>query len=682
MPPYDNVPEADWDKMDRCVEEVMGKDSSLDKPAAVAICYSSIVEGKSLPLKFQLDEALKVGARNNSKDAERLQQIHDLSIANGATCPQPSGEITELPFMSLPDDALVTFGASVKAMGSGKVGGYLVRYGNRKDTDAESDYFDKTTEYGVTDGGSLPVYYDHGMDRHLKNRRIGRGAIKFDDVGLWVEAQLELRDEYEKAIYELAEKGKLGWSSGAAGHLVEKETVGKSNFIKSWPIAEASLTPTPAEPRNGAIPIKSLITQPDGGPVAGKEEPKQKPETLPVQNPERGIKMDFTQEDIKKLIADASAVAAAEAVKALANEPATKKAGVAVVEDEADRALKGNPFTFGTFHQAVANVALYGNMDMRLKPLKAASGLNETIPSQGGYLLQPQFATGIENKLYPAGNIMNKVRWIDLDADKNEFVVNLIDETSRADGSRFGGLLGYWLAEAATKTATKPRLRQVRVLAHKVAGLVYATDELLQDASALESYLGQAVPDELRFKIEAAIYGGDGVGKPLGWIESPSRKIIARDTASKVLATDVKQMWTALWPSCRATSQWYCGPDTESQLFALYEQTGIEFPFIRFSDAGVLSLFGRPVNVVEYSATLNTAGDIILVDPTQYLGVRKGGMQAASSIHVLFTTDESAFRYVMRVGGEDSWHSTLTMYGGSATLSDVVMLGSATATTT
>lgn len=41
--PYSNVPEEDWDKMDRCVEEVMAKQPDLEKSNAVAICHESIV---------------------------------------------------------------------------------------------------------------------------------------------------------------------------------------------------------------------------------------------------------------------------------------------------------------------------------------------------------------------------------------------------------------------------------------------------------------------------------------------------------------------------------------------------------------------------------------------------------------------------------------------------------------
>ena len=93
-------------------------------------------------------------------------------------------------------DTLVYFGDAVKALGSGKVGGYLVRWGQPGDVDLTGDYFTPDTDLGVEIGANLPVYYEHGYDPVIKSRKIGKGTIlKTDDVGLWFEGQLELRDE-------------------------------------------------------------------------------------------------------------------------------------------------------------------------------------------------------------------------------------------------------------------------------------------------------------------------------------------------------------------------------------------------------------------------------------------------------------------------------------------------------
>lgn len=163
------------------------------------------------------------------------------------------------------ESTLVSFGGSVKALGDGRVGGYLVRFSTANDPDlsATKDFFTAQTGFGLEDNTSSAVYYAHCLDPQLKTRKIGRGTMKADDAGVWLEAQLSLRDEYEKHIYDLAQKGKLGWSSGTAAHLVTRKAVetpnGTAHEILTWPLGlDASLTPTPAEPRCDVVALKSL----------------------------------------------------------------------------------------------------------------------------------------------------------------------------------------------------------------------------------------------------------------------------------------------------------------------------------------------------------------------------------------------------------------------------------------
>ena len=111
-------------------------------------------------------------------------------------------------------ETLIAWGGEVKALGDGKIGGYLVRFSTEDDPDLEIEFFTKDTDYG--DADSAPVYYQHGMDAKLGKRKLGKATHKVGDFGVWAEAQLNLRDEYENFIYAMAEKGKMGWSSGTA----------------------------------------------------------------------------------------------------------------------------------------------------------------------------------------------------------------------------------------------------------------------------------------------------------------------------------------------------------------------------------------------------------------------------------------------------------------------------------
>jgi HK97 family phage major capsid protein len=154
-------------------------------------------------------------------------------------------------------DQLIYFGGEVKSLGGGKIGGYLVRFTGPDDTDLEGDYFTSDTVFGKA--ADLDLYWNHGLDIKIGRESIGEGSLKKDEWGLWMEGVLDERKEYEKYIEKLIGEGKVGFSSGAVGHLVERERTGKSFWIKRWPIGEASLTHTPAEPRNSAVPIKSLL---------------------------------------------------------------------------------------------------------------------------------------------------------------------------------------------------------------------------------------------------------------------------------------------------------------------------------------------------------------------------------------------------------------------------------------
>jgi phage head maturation protease len=157
-------------------------------------------------------------------------------------------------------DLLTSFVDGIKSDRLGYVKGYLVRFGDTKNADLEGDYFTKSTDYGfpMTEGKRVPlnVYYHHGMDSMVGKKSIGTGYIKMDDVGLWYEAQLDMADEYGSMIAKLCKQGKMGFSSGAAGHLVERKSMGGAAEITRWPIAEASITPTPAEYRNSVKTLK------------------------------------------------------------------------------------------------------------------------------------------------------------------------------------------------------------------------------------------------------------------------------------------------------------------------------------------------------------------------------------------------------------------------------------------
>lgn len=573
---------------------------------------------------------------------------------------------------------LVAFGDSVKALGEGKVGGYLVRYSGESDPDLTADYFDAQTAIHAPD--MLPVLYQHGFDEKVGKRVIGQARTGRDEVGMWVEAQLDMRDEYEKMIYAMAEKGKLGWSSGALSHLVDREPVGKSYHITSWFIGEASLTPTPAEPRNSVVPIKSLVVNPSdaalddkGGLTNAAQSAKENTEMNEELKAAFG---DFKTELVNELKSEAKTAAKEAVTEVLDSLPEVKarmNGNVQVTQAEEDK-----PFaTKGEFFMAVKNAAVRpDSIDPRLKGLKA-TGMNEAIPSQGGFLVPPQTASGIIEKMYNTGTLLGLVSRDPVAG--NNMAYNITAESSRVDGSRNGGILAYWGAEGGTKTASKPAFRQLELKLKKVYALCVATDELLEDAPALESWLMRTVPNELRFKVEDAIINGDGVGKPLGVLNGPAIKSVTRTDANEIDALDLGRMWAARYAG--ANDYIFLGNQTifPQILTMSIGNIPVFLPAGGLSGLPYATILGRPYYDVEYLPALGSVGDLLLFSPSQYQMIEKsGGIQTATSIHVYFATDESAFRFVYRVDGAPLWDSVLTLKDGSTTVSPFVTLAATT----
>lgn len=157
----------------------------------------------------------------------------------------------------------IVFGGSVKALGDGKYEAPLVTFGTADRPDLAADFFTKETNFWTEFPREVPLLYSHGLDATLKATRLGVGGnttLEMKDSGVWMGGQLNLANEYEKAIYGLIEQKKMGTSSGSAPHLVERVADGKAFKVLSWPIVEASLTPQPCESANygRVVSVKSL----------------------------------------------------------------------------------------------------------------------------------------------------------------------------------------------------------------------------------------------------------------------------------------------------------------------------------------------------------------------------------------------------------------------------------------
>jgi HK97 family phage major capsid protein len=217
---------------------------------------------------------------------------------------------------------------------------------------------------------------------------------------------------------------------------------------------------------------------------------------------------------------------------------------------------------------------------------------------------------------------------------------------------------------------------------HKLMSIMYTTDELLQDSVALTAIASQAFSEEVMFMTEDAIYEGTGAGMPKGILGCSAQVTQAAETGQKtqtIVKENIDKMWSRLWVRSRKNAVWLISQDILPQLFALNQAVGtggqlVFMPPGGQSSAPYATLFGRPVIENEYSPTLGTSGDIMLADLSQYTLVDKGGVQAATSMHVAFLTDQQVFRITYRVDGKPMWTAPMTPFKGTNTRSPFVAL--------
>lgn len=340
---------------------------------------------------------------------------------------------------------------------------------------------------------------------------------------------------------------------------------------------------------------------------------------------------------------------------------------------------------FKTLGEQLLAVARYympehRSMDPRL--VRAPTGGSEMDPAGGGFLVQTDFASAIFTRAYDLGDILSRVQKLTITTNANGIKIPGVDETSRATGSRWGGVQSYWVAEGTSVTSSRPKFRLIELDLKKLMSTMYVTDELLADAAMLTSIASQAFSEEIVFMTEDAIFEGGGAGQPLGILNAPCTVSVAKETgqaATTLVYENVLKMWMRMWARSRANAVWYINQDVEPQLYALSQVIGtagvpVYLPANGISGQPYGTLFGRPVMPIEYCATLGTVGDIVLADFSQYVLADKGGVQAASSMHVAFLTDENVFRITYRVDGQPLWNSALTPFRGSNTKSPFITL--------
>ena len=304
---------------------------------------------------------------------------------------------------------------------------------------------------------------------------------------------------------------------------------------------------------------------------------------------------------------------------------------------------------------------------------KAPTGMGELIMADGGYLVPQDISYSIIERMFISNPILQMIDLQQISGATMTYTLNA--ESSRANGSRFGGINSYWAAEAASFTASQPTFRQIKLEPHKLTALVYFTEELWDDAFvAIDQHVSRYCSEDMNFRLNDAILNGTGAGMPQGILNSPSLVTVSKETgqaAATIVTENIWKMWARMDARSRMNSVWVYNQNCEPQLFSMTLGIGTAgvvtfMPPGGISGAPFATLMGRPMIPIEWSASVGTVGDLMLIDFTQYKACTRGGLKSAMSIHVGFLTEQNVMRFSIRFDGQGLWHAPITPFKGTS----------------
>ena len=353
----------------------------------------------------------------------------------------------------------------------------------------------------------------------------------------------------------------------------------------------------------------------------------------------------------------------------------------AQVRDPADTGRHGFR-SFGEFAQSVkaAVRANPGGIDPRLTMNAPTTVSTEGTGADGGFAVPPDFRQAIMQKVMGEESLLSRTDQLTSSANS---ITLPKDETSPWQTS--GGILANWEGEGSQLSQSKMSLDQTTIRLNKLTALVPVTEELLEDAPALSTYINRKAPEKFDFKINDAIINGTGAGQPKGILTADSLVTVAKESgqaADTVLFENVINMWSRVYGPCRNRGVWLYNQDIEPQLLQMAFPNGgsgtvvpVYMPPGGLANAPYATLMGRPMIPTQACPTLGDAGDLIFADLSQYMTATKtAGVRQDVSMHLWFDYDTLAFRFIMRVAGQPWWGSAITPKNGSNTLSCFVNL--------
>jgi HK97 family phage major capsid protein len=310
-----------------------------------------------------------------------------------------------------------------------------------------------------------------------------------------------------------------------------------------------------------------------------------------------------------------------------------------------------------------------------------SGGFTVGVPSEGGFFLQGETAVDLMTTGFNNSEVLSRCDSRTMSPGTQFLEIIGIDETSRANGSRGGGVRVYTEPELDTFTQSKTAFKKIRIEPTKLTGLYYASGEVMKNVTFLGQEMRQLFGEEFAFKCQDLVINGTGAGQALGILNAGCLISVTKETGQKadtLVTENILKMESRLWNEGPKVV-YLVNRETKPQLSVLsiaIGTGGVLAPLYKqefYQGKQKSSLNGIPCVTIEQAAGLGDAGDVILADLSQYITANKGDINEAMSIHVNFLYDQETYRFIYYFDGRPRWVSAVTPYKGSATVGPFIV---------
>jgi len=367
--------------------------------------------------------------------------------------------------------------------------------------------------------------------------------------------------------------------------------------------------------------------------------------------------------------------------------------------EEAKKNGNGKFKSFGEFLTSVYTARHFSKLDERLvfvdsngkisKPEvtnleKEQKVLTEGVDSAGGFLVFEEFLPMIQ-QIALEGAIVRPNGPMVIPMKSDTLNIPRIDETSHVSHIR-GGVYFEWVAEEGEKPEVQPAFGSTKLTAHEGSGHTVVSNALLQDSAiALAPFIKTCFGEAKQFYEDCAFISGSGAGQPLGFLNSNALVAVTRQAMGAVRWVDIANIWAQVLPPSRKRGVWLLNHEVLPEFIKMVAENAtpaataghVIWVNPNQGAAGQIpgTIMGRPYFETEKVPALGSAYDLGFYDLGFYIIGDRQTLTIDASTHVYFTTNKTAWRFVIRVAGRPWIENSLTPKNGTKKLSPFVALG-------